>query len=319
VAIVVLGALIYTAGRYAEPRRFANILEHAEPAWLLVMLTLQVGTYSVLVHVWGAVLRRVNGTAPSAFALAKLALAELFTDQALPSGGVGGTIFVLSALDRRGVSRAAAGAAVTVSLFGLYVAQFLAVVGALLVLTLEHRIHPLVISVGVVALLAVVLTPVVTIVLAVGGLQRIPARLRKIKVLETLRSAIASAPREVIFDKYVLARASLWRLLILFLDAATLVGALAAIGHPVSLQVGCMVFALASAAASLTFLPGGLGSYEALCVALLVALGTPLEAAAPATLLARGFSFWLPMLPGLWFARRELRPRAGVAVGAPSI
>ncbi len=67
---------------------------------------------------------------------------------------------------------------------------------------------------------------------------------------------------------------------------------------------------LASAAASVSFLPGGLGSYEALSIALLIAFGAPLEAAASATLLMRGFSFWLPMLPGLWFARKELAARA---------
>jgi len=33
-----------------------------------------------------------------------------------------------------------------------------------------------------------------------------------------------------------------------------------------------------------------------------------LEAALTATLLLRGLTFWLPMLPGLWIARRELRP-----------
>jgi hypothetical protein len=34
-------------------------------------------------------------------------------------------------------------------------------------------------------------------------------------------------------------------------------------------------------------------------------LGSPLEAALAATLLLRGFTMWLPMLPGLWLVRRE--------------
>ena len=33
----------------------------------------------------------------------------------------------------------------------------------------------------------------------------------------------------------------------------------------------------------------------------------PLEAALTATLLLRGLTFWLPMVPGLWLTRRELR------------
>ena len=50
-----------------------------------------------------------------------------------------------------------------------------------------------------------------------------------------------------------------------------------------------------------------------------VATGVPLEAAVTATFLMRGFSFRLPMIPGLWFARRELAPRAaGGSTPSPS-
>jgi uncharacterized membrane protein YbhN (UPF0104 family) len=38
-------------------------------------------------------------------------------------------------------------------------------------------------------------------------------------------------------------------------------------------------------------------------------LGVPAAAGLAATLLLRGFTFWLPMLPGLWLARRELSRR----------
>ena len=34
--------------------------------------------------------------------------------------------------------------------------------------------------------------------------------------------------------------------------------------------------------------------------------GIAVEAALAATLLLRGFTFWLPMLPGVWLARREM-------------
>ena len=35
--------------------------------------------------------------------------------------------------------------------------------------------------------------------------------------------------------------------------------------------------------------------------------GVSVEAALAATLLLRGLTFWLPMPPGLWLARREIR------------
>jgi glycosyltransferase 2 family protein len=39
---------------------------------------------------------------------------------------------------------------------------------------------------------------------------------------------------------------------------------------------------------------------------MLALLGMPLEAALSATILLRGVTFWLPMVPGVLIARREL-------------
>jgi uncharacterized membrane protein YbhN (UPF0104 family) len=36
-------------------------------------------------------------------------------------------------------------------------------------------------------------------------------------------------------------------------------------------------------------------------------LGMAIETALAATILLRGLTFWLPMVPGLWLARLELR------------
>jgi len=58
--------------------------------------------------------------------------------------------------------------------------------------------------------------------------------------------------------------------------------------------------------ATFGLVPLGLGTFEATCVAMLRTLGVLLEAALTATLLLRGFTLWLPMLPGLLLARREL-------------
>ena len=66
-------------------------------------------------------------------------------------------------------------------------------------------------------------------------------------------------------------------------------------------------FVLASIVAMLSLIPLGLGSFEAACVGLLVMLGIRLETALAATLLFRGFTLWLPMIPGLVLTRRTLQ------------
>jgi len=64
---------------------------------------------------------------------------------------------------------------------------------------------------------------------------------------------------------------------------------------------------VASTVATLGPVSLGLDTFEASSVALLKAIGVPIEAGLTATLLLRGFTLWLPMLPSLWLARQELR------------
>jgi uncharacterized membrane protein YbhN (UPF0104 family) len=53
-------------------------------------------------------------------------------------------------------------------------------------------------------------------------------------------------------------------------------------------------------------MPIGLGTFEAGAVGTLHFLGVSIEAALAGTLLLRGLTFWVPMLPGVWLARREI-------------
>ena len=66
-----------------------------------------------------------------------------------------------------------------------------------------------------------------------------------------------------------------------------------------------MSFILASVVATLSPIPLGLGSFEGTCTGLLHLMGGRLEASLAATLILRGFTLWIPMLPGLWVIRRE--------------
>jgi len=94
---------------------------------------------------------------------------------------------------------------------------------------------------------------------------------------------------------------------IFLLDAYTLKVMLNAVGQDVSFLVVFPSFVVASVVATLSPVPLGLGTFEATCVAMLSMLGVTLEAAFTATLLLRGFTLWLPMIPGLWLTKLEMR------------
>jgi uncharacterized membrane protein YbhN (UPF0104 family) len=66
-------------------------------------------------------------------------------------------------------------------------------------------------------------------------------------------------------------------------------------------------FVLASMVATVGPIPLGLGTFEVSCVSMLGVMGVPIEAALTSTLLLRGLTLWLPMLPGMWLARWALR------------
>jgi Mg2+-importing ATPase len=67
---------------------------------------------------------------------------------------------------------------------------------------------------------------------------------------------------------------------------------------------------IASLVRTVGVIPGGLGTFEATSVVALALTGSTVAEALAATLLFRGLSFWLPMLPGFLISRRELRTGA---------
>jgi glycosyltransferase 2 family protein len=91
---------------------------------------------------------------------------------------------------------------------------------------------------------------------------------------------------------------------IFLLDAATLWCTGRAVGLN-AVGSAFMSFILASVVATLSPIPLGLGSFEGTCTGLLHLMGGGLEASLAATLILRGLTLWLPMLPGLVMIRRE--------------
>ena len=116
-------------------------------------------------------------------------------------------------------------------------------------------------------------------------------------LLEHVDPALARSPRLLVY-------ASALQLAIIGLDVATMAAMLHALGASIAPAGVFASVVLANLFRSIGILPGGLGSFEAAAVLTLKAFGVPLATALAATLLFRGFSFWLPMLPGLWCSQR---------------
>jgi Mg2+-importing ATPase len=305
-----LAAVVLVALHLSEERAFVALLEQARPAWLVWAVILQASTYVAQAEIWRIVVRRAGQQLSLSLACA-LSLEKLFVDQALPSMGVSGSALVAHALEQRGQPRAAVMAAVAVDAGSFYLAYLVNLAVALAILIATGHATPLILAGA--ALFFVFGSAVATGVLALTGrrpgtsgnrLLGIPGIGRAVGLLNDADPRVARDPR-------VLVRATVLHMLIAALDAATvwvLVRALGSLADPSAVFAS---FMLASLFRTFGFMPGGLGTFEAASVAALAGAGLAVPVALSATLLFRGLSFWLPMLPGLLLARRTSAPARG--------
>jgi uncharacterized protein (TIRG00374 family) len=320
--ILILAAVILVASRFTELQHFAELAQRAQPIWLLAAAGLQAATYLCAAAVWHGALRRA-GVERGFWSLVPLGLAKLFTDQALPTGGIGGTLLVVSGLERRGVPQGIGMAAVLIGMIAFYIAYLAAVAIGLALLYRRGVLDALMIGAAGVFLLVAFAVPAAVLAMRrwsrlqskLGPLIGIGGLLMKIPGFATLLAAMAAAPTELLRDPLPFIRAALLQFMIFVLDAATLWAMLHAVGSDGNPDIAFAAFMMASVAATIGPMPLGLGTFEGISVVMLHVQGVSLEAALAATLLLRGFTFWLPMIPGLILARRELRGASSESAG----
>lgn len=300
----VLAAVVLVATHRSEERALVRLFREARPLWILAAVLLQASTYACAAAVWQRALVR-RGVRARLRPLVPLGLAKLFTDQAVPSAGMSGTILVVRGLQRRGITRTDAVSAMLTGLVAFYLGYLLVAIGAITVLWRHGELTLLILApAAVLALLALGL-PLAVLALrrqAVGHAARWWERWPGAR---DVSAALRATPSKALFAPRLLVETVLLQLAVFLLDALTLDATLRALASPVGFPLVFASFVLASVVSTLAWVPGGLGTFEGTCVALLHFHGVAIETALAATLLLRGLTFWLPMIPGFALARRE--------------
>jgi uncharacterized membrane protein YbhN (UPF0104 family) len=304
--LLALIALAIVLLRLGELERLAAVLGRLSPVAILLAALPQLATYAAAAAVWYAVLRRAAHRRHLA-GLYVLGIAKLFMDQALPSGGLSGSLLILSALQRRGISRPVAVAALLIGAMSFHLALVVGAGASLGVMAMHHALSREAVAMAIVCLLLAV-----ALLVAIPGLRRreigwLDRWLARLPAVRRARDAIREAPSRLVGDVPLLLAATLLQLTVILLDGATLWILLRALGAAAPYGTAFAAFVLASIIADIVPIPLGLGSFEAALVGLLGLLQVDLAVATGGTLLFRGLSFWLPMLPGVWLARREVR------------
>jgi uncharacterized protein (TIRG00374 family) len=236
-----------------------------------------------------------------------LSIARLFVRQAVPSGGVSGDVLVVRALSKYGVPLDASMTALVVNLFGFYASFALsAVVAGIAFYAIDAARGPI-LAVAVPFSLLLVAIPAALGWLVHSAGEPHP-RWHRVPLLRNVLEAFGRARKDLLRDRWLMAQAAILQVVTVAFDAATLGALLAALGRPVSIMGWFAAFVLASAAELVGPMPGGLGAFEGGCILGLKAFDVSVETALLSTLALRGFTFWLPMIPGVLVARWAVAP-----------
>jgi uncharacterized protein (TIRG00374 family) len=220
-------------------------------------------------------------------------------------------VLVVDRLVSLGVPRSNAVAALLLQVIAYYISYALGALWVLVVLWWKSRSSLLLTAAVLVFLVIAAGIPALTLWLHRRGQERIPRWVRRWSQARKFFELVGEAPRELVRDRQLIAWLAVLNGLVFLADAATMQACVLALGVHAPLSAGYVAFMFASIAVILGPIPMGLGSFEAVSIAMLRLFGIPFEAALSATLLFRGFTLWLPLIPGGILLRRELKPREG--------
>lgn len=304
---MLLAGLIAAIVHWGDVKRFAALLTQAKPLWIALAALLQLGTYAGLAAQWWLVLRR-GRTPEEGGDLFRLTLAKHFADQVIPTAGVSGNVLLVDRLVHLGVPRKNAVAALLLQIVAYYMSYALGALWVLVVLWWKSRTS-LLLTLAVVAFLVVAAgIPLLVLWFHRRGQERTPRWIAKWSKAKRFFELIGEAPRELVRDPSLIAWLTALNLAVFVADAATMQACVKALGVHAPLSAAYVAFMFASIAVILGPIPMGLGSFEAVSIAMLRLFGVPFEAALSATLLFRGFTLWLPLIPGGILLRYEMKP-----------
>lgn len=304
--LLLLAAVLTIAFHLSEERDFVKILEEASPSWIILGLLFQAGTYYAQSSIWKAGLKKTGHTFGTN-QLVGLSLAQLFINQVVPSASVSGALFVSKALGQRKVPAQDVSQVLGLTLLSYFEAYALATSLAIAQLGFHGELETTTVVTLVTLLLVYGLSLVIlSLKLTPSGMNEFFRRLKLNKFHAT--KSILKIIMKMDFGRLgypLIAKSTLLQLSIFILDFLTLWSMIKALGLSVPVGPIFTSYMTAYLARTIGLLPGGIGVFEAASIASLHQAGLSVAGSLAATLLYRGLSYWLPMLPGLFLVRRE--------------
>ena len=305
-ALLLIAGVVIAVLHWGDVKKFGALVAHSKPLWLLAAAAAQLLTYVALAIEWALVLRLAKCRRPFGKLLG-LTVAKHFADQMVPTAGMSGNVVLVDRLKEISGSRPVALAALIMTIIAYYASYGFASLIALVLLWWHGQTSWVVVGLISASLALSAGVPALALWLHRKGAKAIPRWLRRIRSVCELFEMISEAPTKLVRNNRLIGEVTLLNGAVFALDGLTMQLCLFALGLHVPFGIAFSAFIMASIVVTLGPIQMGVGSFEAVSIGMLRAMGVPFEAALSATLLFRGYTLWVPLLPGMFAARGQLR------------
>src|SRR3989344_3009118 len=321
---VALGVLIYSLRQ-----QIADVIKELgriNAAALLLIIPLKVINYDSYARLYKDLFKTL-GNRVSYWAMYKLSLEFNFVNYILPSGGASGISSFTIRGRSEGVSAAKATLAQITKLFLLFVSYQPLLVLGIFILALRDHANNLIL-VTATSLITLLIVGTLLGIYVIESRARISSFLtfitrilnRLIKLVrprhaETINIARAQKTFDELHENYQVFKSD-WRALVrpFFYTMAANITEIAALyvvyiafGDYVNIGAVILAYAVANFAGLISVLPAGIGIYEGLMTAVLVATGIPAGLSISVTIMFRIVTMFIQLPPGYFFYQRAVR------------
>lgn len=298
-ALIVLGAT-----NVVKLEEILHLLVHFKLSWIATIIVFQIGTYVAVSVSWHVVATH-GGHNISIKNLIHLAVEKFSIDQLIPAAGLAGNLAVVKVMKKMGLPQPLAIEALVIETVTYFAAYGILALGLMLLLEIHYNPYFLVPVFFIVFSLVMLFNIAVVWRLVNNRHKPLPNWLEKRKFTHTIRGYLEGVSEERMSSKKIIISVLLLQISVFILDSLTLWAIFHALGVKVSILTALVGFVMAAIGGLISFIPAGAGFFEASGIGTMALLGVPLEAALTATLVLRGFTLWLPLIPGTIFAYRD--------------
>jgi uncharacterized protein (TIRG00374 family) len=328
VTLLGLAALIY--GLRRDIGGVIDNLGKVNSLALLLMIPIELLNYDV----YARFLRNIFATLGSKVAywpMFRLSLELNFVNHILPSGGVSGISYFNVRMRGEGVSGAKSTLAQVVKFFLLYTSFLPLLVLGIFLLAVRGHVNNLVLVVAT-SLITLLIVGTFIGIYIIDSRKRINSFLTYVtKALNSIVHFFRRGSRETIgiknaqktFDELhenyehvkhnwrELKKPFFYMMMASITEIAAIYVVYIAFGRLVNLGAVILAYAVANFAGLISVLPAGIGVYEGLMTAVLVATGIPAELSIPVTIMYRVLNMTLQLTPGYYFYQKAVKQGLG--------